>query len=142
MFFVSLLQTQQAQPTGLNLMSLAPILIVFVIFYFFIIRPQNKRQKETEKMINALKKGDKVVTIGGIHGVVTSTKEKTVVVKVDSSTSIEFNRTAISTVIVDKPAEKKSKSKKDDRDEVKAEEAVKAEESQAEAAEEASSENK
>jgi preprotein translocase subunit YajC len=142
MFFVSLLQTQQAQPTGLNLMSLAPILIVFVIFYFFIIRPQNKRQKETEKMINALKKGDKVVTIGGIHGVVTSTKEKTVVVKVDSSTSIEFNRTAISTVIVDKPAEKKSKSKKDDRDEVKAEEAVKAEKSQAEAAEEASSENK
>ena len=119
MFFVSLLQAQQTQPGGLNIMSLAPILIVFVIFYFFIIRPQNKRQKETEKMINALKKGDKVVTIGGIHGVVTSTKEKTVVVKVDSSTSIEFNRSAISAVIVDKPAEKKSK--KADKDEVKAE---------------------
>ncbi len=124
MFFVSLLQAQnQTPPQGLSLMSLAPLAIIFVIFYFFIIRPQNKRQKETEKMINALKKGDKVVTIGGIHGTVTSTKEKTVVVKVDSNTSIEFNRSAISTVIGDKPVEKVSKKSK--KDEEKTEESVK-----------------
>lgn len=80
--------------------------LVFVIFYFFIIRPQNKKQKETEKMISAVKKGDKVITIGGIHGEVTSTKEKSVIVKVDEACKIEFSRTAIATVVVDEKAEK------------------------------------
>lgn len=55
--------------------TVVPFVLIIGIFYFFLIRPQNKKQKETEKMINALKKGDKVVTIGGIHGVVSSTKE-------------------------------------------------------------------
>ena len=68
-------------------------------------------------MIAALKKGDKVVTIGGIHGVVSSTKEKTVVVKVDDNTKIEFNRTAIASVVTDKPADvKEEKSKKDKKE--------------------------
>ena len=58
-----------------------------------------------------LKKGDKVVTIGGIHGVVASTKEKTVIVKVDDSTKIEFSRSAISGVEVDKPAKAESSAK-------------------------------
>jgi len=53
-------------------------------------------------MIAALKKGDKVITIGGIHGVVSSTKEHTVIVKVDDNSKIEFNRTAIASVIVEK----------------------------------------
>ncbi len=59
-------------------------------------------------MIAALKKGDKIITIGGIHGTVSSTKEKTVIVKVDDNTKIEFLRSAISTVVTDK-AEKNSK---------------------------------
>ena len=59
-------------------------------------------------MIAALKKGDKVITIGGIHGTVSSTKEKTVIVKVDDNTKIEFLRSAISTVVTDK-AEKNGK---------------------------------
>ena len=93
------------------------MIAIFAIFYFFLIRPQNKKQKETEKMIAALKKGDKVVTIGGIHGVISSTKEKTVVVKVDDNTKIEFNRTAIATVVTDKPADvKEEKSKKDKKE--------------------------
>jgi preprotein translocase subunit YajC len=58
-------------------------------------------------MIAALKKGDKVVTIGGIHGVVASTKEHTIIVKVDDGAKIEFNRSAIATVIADKKAEEK-----------------------------------
>src|SRR5574344_248806 len=97
-----------AGATGLGgggLTMMIPLILIVLIMYFFMIRPQNKKQKETEKMIAALKKGDKVVTIGGIHGVVSSTKEQTVVVKVDDNTKIEFNRTAIATVIVDKPAE-------------------------------------
>ena len=75
-----------------------PMILIIVIFYFFLIRPQNKKQKETEKMLNALKKGDKVITIGGIHGVISSVKEKTVIIKVDENTKLEFNRSAVSSV--------------------------------------------
>lgn len=141
MSFVPLLQNVQAQaPQQQNmLMSVVPFVLIIAIFYFFIIRPQNKKQKETEKMINALKKGDKIVTIGGIHGVVASTKEKTVIVKVDSNTSIEFNRSAVAAVIADKPAKK---SKKDEpKVEEKVETAPVAEAAETPAAD-ASSENK
>ena len=78
--------------------SLLPFLLIIVIFYLFLIRPQNKKQKETQKMLDALKKGDKVITIGGIHGTVSSVKENTVIVKVDDDVKLEFNRTAISSV--------------------------------------------
>ncbi len=81
--------------------SILPFVVIIAIFYFLIIRPQNKRQKETEKMIAALKKGDKVITIGGIHGVISSVKEHTVIVKVDDGAKIEFNRSAIATVMAD-----------------------------------------
>ncbi|MBR1640576.1 MAG: preprotein translocase subunit YajC [Treponema sp.] len=81
-----------------SLLSFFPLILIFVILYFFMIRPQSKKQKETEKMINALKKGDKVITIGGIHGTVSSVKEKTIIVKVDDDCKIEFNRTAIASV--------------------------------------------
>ena len=78
--------------------SLLPFLLIIVIFYLFLIRPQNKKQKETQKMLDALKKGDKVITIGGIHGTVSSVKENTVILKVDDDCKLEINRTAISTV--------------------------------------------
>ena len=98
--------------TGLgSLFSMLPILLIFVIFYFLLIRPQNKKQKETEKMIAALKKGDKIITIGGIHGVISSTKENTVIVKVDDNTKIEFSRSAIASLFTEK-TEKEETSKK------------------------------
>jgi preprotein translocase subunit YajC len=78
--------------------SLLPFAAIIAIFYFLIIRPQNKKQKETQRMLNALKKGDKVVTIGGIHGVIQSAREHTVILKVDDNIKLEFNRSAISTV--------------------------------------------
>jgi preprotein translocase subunit YajC len=87
----------QSGPMG-GLMSFAPFILIIGIFYFLIIRPQNKKRKETEKMLSALKKGDKIVTIGGIHGTIQSAKESTVVVRVDDNTRIEFSRSAISTV--------------------------------------------
>ncbi|WP_443741313.1 preprotein translocase subunit YajC [Treponema berlinense] len=121
MSFIPLLQNG-AQGQGNMLMSVVPFILIIAIFYFFIIRPQNKKQKETEKMINALKKGDKVVTIGGIHGTVSSTKEKTVVVKVDSNTQIEFSRSAISAVVTEKTVAKASPKKAKKAEEVKAEE--------------------
>ena len=62
-------------------------------------------------MIDALKKGDKVVTIGGIHGVISSVKDQTVIVKVNDDAKIEFTRSAIASVIVDKPAKEKEEEK-------------------------------
>ena len=105
MYVMSLLQAA-ASPQGSMLSMFLPIALIFVIFYVFIIRPQNKKQKETQKMIDALKKGDKIVTIGGIHGTVSSTKEQTVIVKVDENTKIEFSRSAVASVITDKAADK------------------------------------
>jgi len=72
--------------------------LVFLIFYFLIIRPQNKRQKDTKKMLEALKKGDSVVTIGGIRGTIASLKGDAVVLKVDDNVKIQFSRSAISSV--------------------------------------------
>jgi len=84
------------------LQMLVPIVLVILIFYFLIIRPQNKKQKETQKMLANLKKGDKIVTIGGIHGTIQNVKEQaqTVIVKVDENAKLEFSRSAISTVVV------------------------------------------
>ena len=73
--------------------------LVILIFYFLIIRPQNKKQKETKKMLSALKKGDKVVSIGGVHGTVVAVKEQSTVVKVDDNTKLEFSKSAISSVV-------------------------------------------
>ncbi len=108
---VSLLQAAAA-PEGSMLSMIAPFALIFVIFYFFIIRPQNKKQKETKKMIDALKKGDKVVTIGGIHGVVSSTKEQSVIVKVDDNAKIEFSRSAIAAVVNENAPAKPATGKK------------------------------
>jgi preprotein translocase subunit YajC len=78
--------------------SLLPFAAIIAIFYFLIIRPQNKKQKDTQKMLSTLKKGDKIVTIGGVHGTIQSVKESTVIVRVDDTTKMEFSRSAISGV--------------------------------------------
>ncbi len=87
--------------------------LIILIFYFLIIRPQKKKDRETKAMLDAVKKGDKVVTIGGIHGTVVTVKESTVVVKVDDNARIEFTKGAISSVVnkqtTTKPAKKEEK---------------------------------
>jgi preprotein translocase subunit YajC len=118
-----LLQTAGTDQQGSIMMTVMPFILIIAIFYFFIIRPQNKKQKETQKMIDALKKGDKVVTIGGIHGIVSATKEKTVIVKVDEGVKLEFNRAAIAGVITDQTQSSKSDKKADESKEAKKEEA-------------------
>jgi preprotein translocase subunit YajC len=92
--------------TGNLLSTFLPFILIIVIFYFLIIRPQNKKQKETQKMLAAIKKGDKIVTIGGIHGVISTVRENSVVVKVDDNTKVEFSRSAIATVVEASKAEK------------------------------------
>jgi len=101
-----LLQTAAANPTGQMISTLVTFGLVFVVFYFLIIRPQNKKQKDMKKMIEAVKKGDKIVTIGGIHGTVHAVKEGTIVVKVDDDCKIEFSKSAVSAVAVAKTEEK------------------------------------
>ncbi len=92
-----------AQQGGSGLMgTLIMFAAIFAIFYFMIIRPQQKRQKEKEAMLNALKKGDKIMTSGGIHGVVAGMDEKTVLVEVAKDVKIKFERSAIATVVESK----------------------------------------
>ena len=78
--------------------SLIMFALIILIFYFLIYRPQKKRDKEAKAMLAAMKKGDKVVTIGGIHGTIVTVKDKTVVIKVDDSARIEFSKEANSSV--------------------------------------------
>ncbi|MCK5260489.1 MAG: preprotein translocase subunit YajC [Candidatus Omnitrophica bacterium] len=87
-------------PTGQGGMSMfMPMILIFAIFYMLVFRPQKKEQKEKQKMRGSLKKNDQVVTVGGIHGTVALTKEKTVMIRVDDNVKIEFDREAIATVI-------------------------------------------
>jgi preprotein translocase subunit YajC len=87
--------------------------IMFAIVYFLMIRPQQKKQKETQNMLDNLKKGDKVLTIAGIIGTVGNVKDSTVMVKVADNTVLEFKKAAISAVIRDdKEAKTSSEEKK------------------------------
>lgn len=125
MLFNSLL-LQAADPAAMGgeVGMFLPLILIIGIMYFFMIRPQNKKQKELQKMLDALQKGDKVITIGGIHGTVSSVKKDSnvVTIRVDENTKIEFNRSAIATVVSDKPAEKteEKKSGKKQKEELKA----------------------
>lgn len=71
---------------------------IFLVFYFFIIRPQSKRQKEIQKMVEEMKKGDKIVTSSGIIGILDKIEENEVLVDVDSGTKIRMLKSAITDV--------------------------------------------
>ena len=77
------------------LFSFAPIIAIVLIFYFMIIRPQQKKQKETQAMLASIRKGDRVLTSGGIYGTVVGTKDDLVVLKVADEVKIEFSRQSI-----------------------------------------------
>ncbi len=79
------------QPGGNPIFMIGFMAVFIIFFYFVVIRPQNKQRKEMQKMLEALKKGDKVVTIGGIIGKVASVKDNVVTIRVnDSNTEISF----------------------------------------------------
>jgi preprotein translocase subunit YajC len=75
--------------------SIIPLILMFVLFYFLLIRPQQKRTKAVAQMQNELKKGDKIVTIGGLHGFVDSIDESKVVVKCGDGSRLTYDRNAI-----------------------------------------------
>ena len=89
----TLLQTAPAQGGGMSMWIM--LALIFVVMWFFMIRPQRKQQKEMENFRNSLKNGDKVVTIGGIYGTVAEVKEAYVLLEVDKDVKIRVNKQAI-----------------------------------------------
>jgi preprotein translocase subunit YajC len=102
-FFMGSPQGQGANPIAMWL----PIIMIFVIMYFLILRPQAKRQKEHQKMLESLQKGDEVVTAGGIYGTIVGMKEKDtiVIIEVDKNVKLNVARSGVARKIV--PEEKK-----------------------------------
>ncbi|HIJ59454.1 MAG TPA: preprotein translocase subunit YajC [Nitrospirae bacterium] len=78
--------------------SLLPLVLIFVVFYFLLIRPQQKKAKEHQNMLNNLKKGDKVITAGGEYGVVESVGTNTVTVKIAENVKVKYGKPYISTL--------------------------------------------
>ena len=85
-------------PAGGGFGMFVPMILIMVMFYFILIRPQRKAQKAQEEMRKNVRVGDKVVTIGGAHGIVSGLTDKTVSVKVADGLSVKFDRSAIATV--------------------------------------------
>ena len=96
----------QAAPSGGGYTQIIFFVGIALVFYFFMIRPQQKKQKDQKKFIEEIKKGDDVVTVGGMHGKVYSVDETTVVLDVDKGAKLTFEKSSIS-LESSKPAEKK-----------------------------------
>ncbi len=96
MDFLYALAAPEGQSGG-GIAAFLPFILIMVVIYFLMIRPQSKRQKEKRKMLDNLKKGDKIITIGGIHGSVAGFKNngKVVLVKIDKNLNIAVNKSAI-----------------------------------------------
>ncbi len=88
------------QPTAaINpLMNMVPLVLIFVIFYFLIIRPQKSKESEHQKMLNNLAKNDEVVTTGGIHATIINVKDKTVILRIDENVKIELEKNCVTYV--------------------------------------------
>lgn len=84
-------QAQAVNP----ILNLVPLVLIFVIFYFMLIRPQKSKEKEHQKMLSNLNKNDEVVTSGGIHGTIVNVKDKTVVLRIDENVKLEIDKNCI-----------------------------------------------
>ncbi len=89
------LQAGEAQGPFGNMQGLLMIVLVFVVFYFFMIRPQMKKQKEIKKFREAIKVGDKIVTAGGIHGKIKDLKESTFVIEIAEGVKITVEKSSV-----------------------------------------------
>jgi len=83
----------QAQPNPL--INFIPLALIFIVFYFLLIRPQKAKEKEHQKMLANLNKNDEVVTTGGIHGTIITVKEKSVTLRIDENVKIEIEKNCI-----------------------------------------------
>lgn len=91
-----ILMTQPQKGAEVNpLMSFLPLILIIVVFYFFMIRPQMKRQKELRKFRDSIQKGDSVVTTGGIYGKVAEIKDTTILLQVDEGVKLKVDKSAV-----------------------------------------------
>lgn len=79
--------------------TLIMFMLIIFIFYFLIIRPQQKRQKERQMLLDSIKKGDKIVTIGGLHGEIVGIDDNTILVKVADNVKLKFDRSSVNSII-------------------------------------------
>jgi len=91
----------QGQPGGDILTTILPFLLIILVFYFLILRPQQKRQKERQKLLGSVKKGDKIITSGGIHGSVEGLDDngKDILLKIAENVKVKLDKSAIATII-------------------------------------------
>ncbi len=89
----------QADGVASMVSSLLPFLLIIVVFYFLILRPQQKRQKERQKLLEGVKKGDKVITSGGIHGTVEGLEDDSILVKIADNVKVKMDKSAIGTIV-------------------------------------------
>src|SRR3982750_3668583 len=103
MLWMILAQAQTSSPAPLPGGGIGsffvPLIFIFVIMYFLMIRPQKKRQEKKQKLVSSLKSGDRVVTNGGIHGLIANVKETTVLLKVADNVKIEIDKSAVTNVM-------------------------------------------
>lgn len=101
-----------------QLVTLMPLILLIVIMYFLLIRPQKKREKQVTAMRNAIKVGDEVITIGGICGKIVKTKDETLTIQVGADkTKFEIMRWAVSKVVTDEPANSSKKARREEPEE-------------------------
>ena len=81
--------------------------LIIGIFYFLILRPQRKKQKERQKLLDAIKKGDKIVTAGGLHGTIAGVDDKTLLIQVADNVKLKFERSAVATILKEGESEQK-----------------------------------
>ena len=91
-----MLNTILLQISMQQISSFLPMILIIVVFYFFMIRPQMKKAKDQKKYVEELKKGDRVITTSGIHGKIVDLNDSTFVVEVESGTKIRFEKSSIS----------------------------------------------
>ncbi len=97
--FISNAYAQAAGAESGGIMGFLPLILMFAVLYFVMIRPQMKRQKELRNMLEALAVGDEVVTVGGIIGKVTALKDQVVTVEISAGTEVQMQKGAITTVL-------------------------------------------
>lgn len=97
--------------------SFVPLILMFVIFYFLLIRPQQKKNKEHRDMINNLKKGDRIVTSGGIHGTITAVSDATLTVEISDKVRVKLARNSVSGLLQPtSPSQPPAKKKPDEKE--------------------------
>jgi preprotein translocase subunit YajC len=103
---ILLMATAPGQPLWKQFL---PLILIGVVFYFFILRPQLKKTKQAKQFRESLKKGDKIITIGGLHGKIVETAETTFLIETEGGVKLRFEKSAVSSSVTDQLAEQQGK---------------------------------